>query len=78
MEQLDNINLNKDLGTLKLKKSKDFWVLKVKTLNSYRKISMLDQIFLICNQILLYLRINYISPCVLFAADWMLIQLDKE
>ena len=39
---------------------------------------MLDQIFLICNQILLYLRINYISPRVLFSADWMLIQLDKE
>ena len=30
------------------------------------------------NQSLLYLLIRYISPCVIFSADWALFSLDKE
>ena len=30
IEQLDNININKDLATLRLKKRENFWILKLK------------------------------------------------
>ena len=32
IEQLDNINIGKDLVTLRLKKREDFWILRLKTL----------------------------------------------
>ena len=32
IEQLDNINIDKDLVTLRLKKREDFWILRLKTL----------------------------------------------
>ena len=32
IEQLDNVNIDKDLTTLRLKKREDFWIQKLKTL----------------------------------------------
>ena len=32
IEQLDNINIDKDLVTFRLKKREDFWILRLKTL----------------------------------------------
>ena len=32
IEQLENVNINKDLATFRLKKREDFWMIKLKTL----------------------------------------------
>ena len=34
-EQLDNMNIEKELATLRLKKREDFWILKLKTLHPH-------------------------------------------
>ena len=35
IDQLDNINLHKDLAILRLIKRKDFWILRLKTLHMF-------------------------------------------
>ena len=35
IEQLDNIKIDKDLATLRLKKREDFWIEKLKALHPY-------------------------------------------
>ena len=35
IEQLDNMNIDKDLAILQLKKCEDFWIKKLKTLHQY-------------------------------------------
>ena len=35
LEQVNNINIVKDLATLRLKKQEEFWILRLKTLQPY-------------------------------------------
>ena len=74
IEQLDNMKINKDLATLRLKKREDFWIEILKTLHANGLNAELN--FLTNNQKSLYLLSWYMSTNVIFSADGILTSLD--